>query len=271
MSNILDLASQDFTLVRESQNVYSTKEHDSLKFFINTNSWFWFSERIGGNAKKYVEFFWNLSEIPEEFDNSFQEIENLKDLYDEPYVRVGRKLYHKYIKERGVFEETAKEFELEYDKVSESIILPITNQNGRRIGNIKRKVNPKDKKDRYKFVLWDNIRPPLWQMHKLKEVDNDSKVLIFEGAWSVMLWHQILKEKNCKCFAILGAFPSKSLKEILSGLNVIYVCDNDETGIKAAQEFSKIVKCKILKLPKMPDELSEIEIKIIYTKYLKFM
>lgn len=271
MTSILDLASQDFTLVKESSNVWSTKEHDSLKFFANSNSWFWFSERIGGNAKKYVEFFWNLSEVPEEFNGTFTESPKLYDLYDEPYIRIGKKIYHKYFESRGINEETVKEFQLEYDKSSESVILPITNQGGRRIGNIKRKINPKDKKDRYKFVLWDNIRPPLWQMHRLKDVDLSSKILIFEGAWSAMIWYQVLKNKNCKTFAILGAFPSKTLKELLTELNIIYVCDNDETGIKAAKEFSNIVKCKILKLPKMPDEVTELEIKIIYTKFISSM
>lgn len=267
--NILDLASQDFTLVRESNNIYTTREHDSLKFFVDTNSWFWYKERVGGGIKRFVEFFWNLSEVPEEFNGTFTDLPKLQYLYDEPYVRVGRKFYSKYVEDRGISEETANEFDLEFDNISESVILPITNFSNRRVGIIKRKVKAKDKKDRYKFILWDNFRPALWQMHRLEKVDGDSKVFIFEGAWSAMLWWQVLKQKNCHTFAILGAYPSKSLKELLNGLNLYYVPDCDEAGESGEKEFCKIVgKCKVLRLDKMPDEVSENEIKYIYVNHV---
>lgn len=270
--NILDLASIDFTLIRETPNIYTTKEHDSLKFFVSTNSWYWYTNRVGGTLKFYLKYFWNLDEDSvEEVASSYNDsTKPSQTLYDEPYIREYPKVFVPYYETRGINSETVKDYGLEYDDLYEAIVLPITNLKGRRIGNIVRKMKVKDKSQRYKFILWDNVKPPLWQFHRLSKVNGETKILLFEGVWSTMFWKQTLRHQNVETFAVLGTFPSKTLAELLSGLNIFYFPDYDEPGKNAAQQVKSILpKCNFIYLDKMPDEVTEDEVNYVFSNFMQ--
>ena len=270
---ILDLANQDFSLIRETPNVYGTKEHSSLKFFVDTNSWFWYSKRVGGNIIFYLKFFWNLEEdsIEDYIDLttlSFTKNNNSNEI-DEPYVKFGKRTYNKYLKDRKISFETFSNYNIEFDPISESIILPIENIKGNKVGIVKRKIHSKDKKNRYKFILWDN-KPPLWQLSNLNKINSKTRILLFEGLFSSMLWKQTLYNQNIETFALMGAFPSKQIKELLNGLNVFYIADNDEAGLNTIQELRKLgLEFTSLTPNIYPDEMTENQIKWMYLERIK--
>lgn len=272
MINILDVISEDFTLIRESSNRYTTKEHDSLKIFTDTNSWYWFSERVGGTPEFYIKLFWHYDEeqlnayLAEHHNVTIQNNANeqLPVFYDEPYYKATLKPYNSYLANRNINIDTAKEFQLSVDEPNQTILMPISNMKGKVVGVSRRRYDEHiGKGQRYKIVLFEKHKPALWQMHRLKFINDNTKVLLFEGNFSCMRWWQVLHQQyDVVTFALLGANPNKDIPELLNGLSVIYVADYDETGYKVLQQL----KCMMFKqfnsvIPTVaPDEMTDNQI-----------
>ena len=47
--SIVDLVGETFTVVKSGAAVWTTHEHDSLKLWPKTQSWYWFSRGLGGD------------------------------------------------------------------------------------------------------------------------------------------------------------------------------------------------------------------------------
>lgn len=265
--SILELVQADFSVVQISNNIYTTREHDSLRIFVNTNSFFWYSQRFGGGPKEWLQKVrqYDSEQIEEMLQD---EVHSIKKLTHQRRTYETRQFYGitkyvSYFKERGILPETMVKYHLEYDPVANRIIIPIINRFNKRIGAIIRSIHS-EKNNRYK-VITNDFKPAIWPEQNINLLTPRSKIVLFEGCWSVMRWNQIIQEPNVFFFCILGAYPSKLLAEYFNGISLNVILDNDETGIKLKDSFLKIKKdCKFYLPSKYPDEMSGMEIKKLW-------
>jgi len=272
MSLILDLIGSDLTLVRLSNTVYTTVEHDSIRIWPDTNSYYRFSQGQGGGPLHWLITWRGLSfeeaklfleDYPEELD-PLKKLDILssssKDLGQglEPHHVYGNRIYHPYIEGRNISEETAKRYSLEV--IQDSILIPINDSRGR-CGAIIRNTQ-KEKKDKYrKYFLRE--APLLWPYDDWQNAKSSDTVFVFEGAWSVMRFYQVLHDKGNYVFlALLGAVADYKLISYLNGLNVIFVLDNDDAGKGMGQKLYQFEQKKwSMFMPNVyPDEMTDEQI-----------
>ncbi|MCB1711831.1 MAG: hypothetical protein KDH96_04960 [Candidatus Riesia sp.] len=260
---IAELIGEKYTLRKLSNNVLTTEEHGSLKIWTNTNSWYWFARGFGGGIREWLRYanypedewdYWidkDLLFVPPNEDNNFID-------YDDFVTHcIGAYKYTKYIKSRNISEATAKYFGLE-TKNSDTII-PIIKYNNERIGSL---IRHKAGTPKYhKFLL--EAQPVFWNSNIL---DINRPTLIFEGAWSVMRFWQVLGDKYNYLATLSFSITDKHF-EYLTGLDNVYWfldydTDNNNTLLpRVWQKRNKIKvnngKHRVIINKTMPDEISD--------------
>lgn len=273
MLDVVEVIGQDLTLIRQSNNIYTTQEHDSLKIFVTTNSWYWFSRRVGGDAKFWLKYYreydeYEYNDYLESHQYNTPNVEALfRNLWNNASIDSGIELrqlyglreYHPYIANRNVSEATANRFNLEI--INNNIALPMYNFKDERIGVVLRSTETNDKKLKYRKIFREKA-PLLWPMKDWKRVTPDSKVYIFEGAWSVMRFWQTIQDDNYIFLCLFGVATNQELLSYLNGLqNVTFVLDNDDTGKEMGKRLYYLNSDWKLKLPKTyPDEMTDEQI-----------
>lgn len=262
MANILDLIGETYTPIRLSHNIYSTKEHDSLIIWTDTNSFYWYSKNFGGDAFTWLIQVNNYDkEIAREIaldytDDTIKRNRKKTSPQYELYQISGKSEYHSYFKERGLTAQTVKHFNLEFDTQLNRAIIPIY-QNKIKIGAIVRNVNARSKRERYKITVFTKRKPILWPIEPILTP------IVFEGCWSAMRFWQVCNQQfpDYSYHAILGAYPSKHLRELFNGLVPIFILDNDDAGTKMLEHLDAIgLKYKHFIPSIYPDELSDKQI-----------
>ena len=56
-TNILDIIGSVLTLIQINDNVWSSKEWDSLRIWVDTQSWYRFSRGVGGDAEAFIRYY----------------------------------------------------------------------------------------------------------------------------------------------------------------------------------------------------------------------
>ena len=74
---IIDLIQETYTVRRVSQNVYTTKEHDSLRIWKDRNQFFWYSQGFGGGPKE-----WLIKVLNFDTDAAFEYSENFFSTFE---------------------------------------------------------------------------------------------------------------------------------------------------------------------------------------------
>lgn len=279
MLDIVSLIGQDLTLIRQSNNLYTTQEHDSIKIWVSTNTWYHFSRQIGGGPKEWLKYWRSFDdyEAIEYIDsNQFNDgnvVALFRNLWNnattdsgiEVRQLYGIKEYHPYIASRNVSETTAKRYNLEI--INNSIALPMYNFKGERIGVVLRSVETNDKKQKYRKIFKEKA-PLLWPISDWIGTTPDDKVFIFEGAWSTMRFWQTIQEPSYKFLCLFGVATNSELLSYLNGLqNVTFVLDNDETGKEMGSRLHYLNSNWKLKLPSVyPDEMTDEQIR----KFIKY-
>lgn len=274
MSTIVDLAQQQFKVVVVSNNILTTTEHDSLRIWSNKNRWWWYSKNVGGGVKEWLEYF---NHPPEDYEIYSDEldltIKNNDSYFDYDIfieIGMGRLGYNEYIASRNITKETAAHFKLEIK--NNNIIIPI-NKNKRRIGSLIRLTSGPV---RYQKILQEEL-PVFWNL----PIDINKPTFIFEGAWSVMRWWQVLGN-DYNYLATLSFAATQHHFEYLSGLNnIIWCLDNDcnrygELLPRVKQKIYKIYNQNnkhVININKVkPDDMVDIDIQnVAKTCLRKFM
>ncbi len=274
MLDIVSLIGQDLTLIRQSSNLYTTQEHDSLKIWVATNSWYHFSRQIGGGPKEWLKYYRSFDDYEaveyieaNQFSDGnvtalFRNLWNNADIDSGIETRQlhGLKEYHPYIASRNVSETTAKRYNLEI--INNSIALPMYNFKGERIGVVLRSTETDDKKQKYR-KLFKEKAPLLWPITDWMGIRPGSKVFIFEGAWSAMRFWQVIQDPAYTFLCLFGVATNSELLSYLNGLqNVTFVLDNDDTGRDMGSRLMYLNNSWKLKLPKTyPDEMTDDQIR----------
>lgn len=274
--SIVDLIGMDYRLKQHTQDTLTTVEHDSLIIWPETNSFTWFSRNISGGPLTWMKYVLFLSDPEiEDYLNGVDIGLLTLDKYSiefETRYPVGAKEYCEYFAQRNINPETALFYDLEV--YHDDVIIPLYNTFGKRCGSLLRKVNTNDTSKKYRKIINDTLCD-LWPYKSLLN-RYEKPVLVFEGTWSVMRWHQVLGNEIIP-LALIGTNIGDRVTSILNGANVTFILDNDvksKAGLKVYERIKKQIgykyqNWKFLLPPKYPDEMSDEEIKIIMNEIRK--
>lgn len=278
--SIIQVISEDLTVVKQNNEIFTTVQHDSLKIWANKNNFYWYSRQIFGDIETWLRYYrgYNDQQVSDYLegystDNQFVNfIGNLSpethdDIGLELHHLYGKKEYHPYIASRNVNEETARYFGLESTK--NNIIFPFYDFNGQRIGSIFRNVHTNDKTLKYR-KLFLKTPPLLWPIKHWQSLQTDDYVFIMEGAWGVMLATQWVKNPRLKCMCMFGVSTPETLLTYLNGLiNVWFVGDRDKTGEEMMKRVKKINPNWKRVIPSIYiDEMNEEQMKKFFGKLI---
>lgn len=243
--NIVDIASQYFTIKKNSHNTWSLEEHDSVILFEDTNTYHRFSNGDTGDVYKFLRNIVGLSH------------EQAKDYYHDPTEKtvsllealrrtqkkekkdedsgyeyqefVGKPGYNKYIQSRNINIETAKFYDLEID--GDDVIFPLFNSDLKRVGSIKRFAHAQNKNDRYRtYILHGYEKPCCWDMRQLVDITPDKFVVLVEGTWGVMRIKQVVGHLPIVPIATMGTNIKPELFDYINRNRIIAILDNDTGG-----------------------------------------
>ena len=190
------------------------------------------------------------------YDSRRDELE--LDLIRSPIERVAEKInkyieeqeldkyryVHPYMYERGLTDEIIEQFDIGYDKSTDSITFPVRDKNGDCMFVARRQVKTKV------FDIPKGVNKPLYGMYELSRVMPD-KVYVCEGPFDCLrLWC------NGK-YAVAGfgcLFNNYQVKQLqdLPVRSIVLALDNDEAGRKATERLKKLVTNKLIYTVELP-------------------
>lgn len=136
--------------------------------------------------------------------------------------------YHPYLEDRGISFETAKKFQVGWNKEHNSITFPVWDRHGRLIGITERYIDEK------KFNIPTDMKKPIYLLDFIIEEGHTSVFVCESQINCLTLW-----EWGYPAIALFGT-GSKLQYEILktSGIRHYYLCfDGDDAGRKGANRF----------------------------------
>ena len=196
------------------------------------------------------------------YDSRRDELE--LDLIRSPIERVAEKInkyieeqeldryryVHPYMYERGLTDEIIEQFDVGYDKSTDSITFPVRDKNGDCMFVARRQVKTKV------FDIPKGVNKPLYGMYELSRVIPD-KVYVCEGPFDCLrLWC------NGK-YAVAGfgcLFNNYQVKQLqdLPVRSIVLALDNDEAGRKATERLKKLVTNKLIYTVELPEHRKDV-------------
>lgn len=153
------------------------------------------------------------------------------------------KMYHTYLKERGISPKTAYKFDIGYSKELNSIMFPIKDAAGNVLYFITRRVDTKF------YGIKKNVDKPLYGVYELlkeQQTKNINEIYLVEGMFdclSVWEYGKYALAMNC-----LGSANQIAQLNSLPIRTVIIATDNDERGQKAKERLKRMIKGKFVKV-----------------------
>lgn len=176
---------------------------------------------------------------------------NNRDVFNVVPAKIGEneldkyRYTHNYLYERGLTDEIIEQFDLGYDKTTDSITFPVRDINGDCLFVARRAI-----KTKY-FDLPKAINKPLYGMYEVSRVQSADKLYVCEGLFDCLrLWC------NGK-IAVAGfgcLFNTYQIKQIqdLPIRTIVLALDNDEAGISATKRLRLLLTNKIIKEVVLP-------------------
>jgi len=172
---------------------------------------------------------------------------------------------HPYLKERGIMEETAREFGvglfLGKGSMHGRIVIPIHNGKGELLAYAGRAIDGSE--PRYKFPAGFHKSLELFNLHR---VIGESSVVLVEGYFDCMK----VSQAGFPCVALMGSTMSKAQEELLLTQfgQVVLMLDGDDAGMRALSEVADrlqqaVFQVKTIELDAgmQPDQLSTEQIR----------
>lgn len=250
---VLDLAAENFTVKPVGNGIWQIVSNDgefsSIRIWEDTNSWYRYSQSKGGGPREFMLYVLGMDrdEVdkqlpPEEKNPLYKRLKSLSKTEAHSisyYDLLGQKIYHPYFIERNINEETVKHFELEVRE--NGIVFPIWDLYGKRIGSQIRLFHAPSYA-RYSFLMLDgHENPPIWPI-KNWDINFDETIILTEGNFSLCRIHQVLKGRlnNIRLATTHGSNVNETIIKYLYGKNVIYLGDNDESGLKNVEKLKRV-------------------------------
>lgn len=141
--------------------------------------------------------------------------------------------YHPYLQERGVFPLITTRYGLSV--TNDAVIFPVTDLKGKLTGQVLRYFEPEKHGTRYRKF---GVMQPVWPMHFLGFYISTRRPVVVEGAFSVLKLHQY--SASFLWLALLGAKANRTLVEMLSPFDPIYLYDGDTAGKRACARMREL-------------------------------
>lgn len=277
--NIVDFISQYVDLEKRGDEWWGLscfKDEKTPSFSVRENPPFFYdySSGLGGNVFNFVKYYFNCSsrtalDILKKFagydgdisvaqrpqilnvmkkyasKNTSQKQSSsviLPEDYMNRFERRESKL--KIWIDEGISEESLNRFQVRYDPISDRLVYPIRNMDGRIVNVGGRAVNPNwkslgERKYTY-FFQWGTINTIYGAFENMDEILKKREIILFEGCKSVLL-ADTWGIKNTG--AILTSHLSSNNVKILASLGVdaVFALDND-VDVRADKNIRKLSK-----------------------------
>jgi len=171
---------------------------------------------------------------------------------------------HPYLAERGITEETIREFGIGYfsgkGSMAARVVIPIHNGRGALVAYSGRAIDGTE--PRYKFPVGFRKSLELFNLHRVKDA---LSVVVVEGFFDCMK----VSQAGYPCVGLMGCSMSKAQEKLLADHfgEVVLMLDGDEAGRNATEEIADrlqrvIFSVKTIELDSgmQPDQLSLAEI-----------
>lgn len=165
---------------------------------------------------------------------------------------------HPYMYERGLTDDIIEEFDIGYDKATDSITFPVKDVNGKCLFVARRQIKTK------RFDLPKDIEKPLYGLYEVCKYTEEhlvlggrgrhypiSEIYVCEGLFDCLrLWC------NGK-FAVAGfgcLFSEYQIRQLesLPTRHLILALDNDEAGRSATERLKKRIRNKLISVVELP-------------------
>lgn len=161
---------------------------------------------------------------------------------------------HPYMYERGLTDAIIEQFDIGYDKSTDSITFPVRDKNGECMFVARRSVKTK------RFDLPKELTKPLYGMYELLTNENfkySSDLYVCEGLFDCLrLWcNGKLAVAGFGC--LFSSYQIKQLQD-LPTRSIILALDNDDAGRKATKRLSAIIKNKLVYSVILPEGRKDI-------------
>lgn len=225
---------------------------------------------IGLNARSLIRKMGSDLDLDELIEQAKDEIPDL-DLVIEPHtIPFGNPdLRPSYYEERGISDEVIEMYGLEYSVAMGSIVFPVHNVTGSRIGSVQRFLHAEVAGTRYKK---SGTMTPIWPLDKLGALKQGDRVFITEGVWSALrlaTWGRMNKGRGLT-FCLFGAKANQEIVDVLRPFNPVFLYDNDEAGRNACAKMRGLLhRGHAFTLAKAPDDMNDKEIQDMLVKLWK--
>lgn len=206
------------------------------------------AKRLGVEYEEVIEW----SAEPEDYDL----------VGDEPVWELGYSIYHDYFRERGIPEWIIRDYDIRWKNAEpRGAVIPLTSLSGEIVGVQYRYQDEVIAGTRYKTY---GKPPPVWPMHKLRDVKEGERILLVEGVWSALRLatfnHKYPHMRSFQPFALLGAKVNLDIVETLKPFKPIYLYDADEAGVRACRKMRELDPLASCYVSKSPDDMVDDEI-----------
>ena len=164
---------------------------------------------------------------------------------------------HPYMYKRGLTDEIIEEFDIGYDKKTDSITFPVKDINGRCLFVARRTIKYK------RFYLPKNLEKPIYGLYEVNNIsvaasdDLIDEVWVCEGLFDCLrLWcnyHYAVAGFGC----LFSDYQIRQL-ESLPTRKLVLALDNDEAGRQATERLKSKIKCKIISTVVLPKGRKDI-------------
>ncbi len=154
---------------------------------------------------------------------------------------------HPYLKERGLNEETIKEFGIGFCKrglMKDRIVIPIHNESGELVAYAGRwPGEPPEGESKYKLPPKFQKHLVLYNFHRAREFTGEQELVLVEGFFDTMwLWQVEFRS----VVALMGTVLSDEQAELLIGAlapngKLTLMLDPDEAGLRATKEITELL------------------------------
>lgn len=199
----------------------------------------------------------DLNELLSEYAWEIPDLDLVSESVDLPYGTPG---FFPYMKARGIIQEVAQLYSLEYSVVSRSIVIPFFDMFGIRIGTVQRYISPEAAGMRYKKT---GTMVPVWPLPFLANFKTRDTFIVTEGPWSAMRISTVSIKRGARgiAFSLFGAKANQEIVDVLSPFNPVFLYDNDTAGRNACRKMRSLAPhWNSYTLAKAPDDMNDVEI-----------
>lgn len=222
---------------------------------------------LGLSAKQLITKMGTDIDLDQVVSDAEGEIPDLDLIQENHILPMGNPhQWSSYYEGRGVSEEVVGMYQLEVNIVNHSIVFPVSDIWGNRIGSVERFINSEATGTRYKK---SGTMTPVWPLHFLNLFKKGDSFIVTEGAFSALRLCTWSKRQGGRgiAFTLFGAKANQEIIDVLRPFNPVFLYDKDEAGINACRKMRKLApEWDSVVLAKAPDDMSSEEINELMVK-----